>query len=84
MPNEISELELFAWVGEDELGSGEIGLKQAMCPAGMIPIVTINEQKAGHADIKRQLEQQAHIFGKKIRLCRFKFDGVIAETASGE
>lgn len=31
----------FAWVGEDELGSGEVGLKRGYVPAGLIPLVAI-------------------------------------------
>jgi hypothetical protein len=41
----MGRLELFAWVGEDELGSGEIGLKQAHAPAGLIPMVAIRRDK---------------------------------------
>ena len=35
----VEDVELYAWVGEDEFGSGEIGLKQGLVPAGMIPLV---------------------------------------------
>ncbi len=41
----VEDLDLFAWVGEDEFGSGEIGLKQGLVPAGCIPLVAVTEQK---------------------------------------
>ena len=41
----VEDIELYAWLGEDELGSGEIGLKQAICPAGTIPMVSIEPSK---------------------------------------
>ena len=35
----IETMVLYAWVGEDELGSGEMGIKQAIVPAGNVPLV---------------------------------------------
>ncbi len=62
------EMKLFAWVGEDEFGSGEVGIKQARVPAGMIPIVATRRGKVDRADVIRQLQAQADRFGKTIRL----------------
>lgn len=50
VPDAVQKLELFAWVGEDDQAdrskrTGEIGIKQAMCPAGYIPIVAVNRAK---------------------------------------
>ena len=78
----LENIELFAWVGEDELGSGEIGLKQAYVPAGMIPMVSIKKEKMEQRFIIEQLNEQGKQFGKKISLCRFKFDGVITEVGT--
>lgn len=41
----MENLKIYAWVGEDEFGSGEIGLKQAIVPAGVIPMVAIKQDK---------------------------------------
>jgi hypothetical protein len=78
--NELKKIELFAWLGEDEMGSGEIGIKQAMVPAGMIPIVSTNCQKVDRDFIKQQMDMQGKRFGKKIRLCKFVFEEVIVEV----
>jgi hypothetical protein len=80
----VNDIELFAWVGEDELGSGEIGLKQALCPAGYIPMVSVRKDRMLQPSIVDQLTAQAAQYGKKIRLCRFVFKEVVQETPSGE
>lgn len=61
-------LTLYAWVGEDELGSGAVGLKQAIVPAGVIPIVAVRRDKIDRAEIVAQLQSQADTFRKPIRL----------------
>lgn len=79
----LEHLVLYAWVGEDEHGSGEIGIKQGLVPAGMIPLVSINASKVNRDLLVQSLNEQARKYGKKIRLCRFKFDGVVKETEHG-
>ncbi len=81
----IEDHSLYAWVGEDELGSGRIGLKQGLVPAGFIPLVTMDydAQKIMRGAIRLAMEQQAKMYGKKIRLVRFRFDAVIEETEAG-
>ena len=74
---QVEEIVLYAWVGEDELGSGEIGLKQAMTPAGMIPLVAVHEHKMDQDYLVKAMHNQAKQYGKTIRLCRFKFDGEV-------
>lgn len=43
------EVELYAWIGVDdsmtEPRTTEIGLKQGLCPAGMIPLVATSRAK---------------------------------------
>lgn len=78
----LDEIELYAWVGEDELGSGGIGLKQARCPAGLIPMVAVDQWKMQQDYIRDQMDGQGKIFGKRVALCRFKFDGVVEEVGS--
>jgi hypothetical protein len=73
----VKKLELFAWVGEDELGSGEIGLKQALTPVGMIPLAAIHEHKMDQDYLVKAMKAQAKAYGKRIQLCRFVFDGVV-------
>jgi hypothetical protein len=72
----LRDVELFAWLGEDELGSGELGLKQARVPAGLIPMVSILKEKMQRRDVLDGLTIQALIFKKEISLCRFTFAGV--------
>ncbi len=68
----LQEVELFAWVGEDELGSGEIGIKQALCPAGCVPMVSVSKDKMQQGYIKEQLQSIANQYGKTIHLVRFR------------
>jgi len=75
------EVELYAWLGEDEAGSGEVGLKIGFVPAGMIPMVAIDRAKLDKFWI--QAELQSAQYGKKIRLCRFKLVEVCKETEKG-
>lgn len=72
-PPEVKAVELFAWVGEDELGGPGIGLKQARVPAGYIPLVAVFKHKMIGNKIPSQLQTQVDTYGKTIRLCRFVF-----------
>jgi hypothetical protein len=75
---------IYAWVSEDEHGSGMIGIKQGLVPAGMIPLVAMDYDLEKLRKLKPQMEAQAATYGKKIRLVRFRFDGVIDETEHGK
>ena len=72
-PENVKKIELYAWLGEDELGSGQVGLKQGIVPAGCIALVAVDESKMGQEYIKKGLQQQANRYGKTIRLCKFAF-----------
>jgi hypothetical protein len=69
----VANMVLYAWVGEDELGSGEVGLKQGVVPAGNIALVACKEGKIDQPYIIEQLQLQSTMFSKAIRLCRFEF-----------
>lgn len=87
MPHKkLEEHYIYAWMGEDECGSGRIGLKQGLVPAGMIPLVAMDydREKITRPGLVKTLEQQAAKFGKKIRLVRFRFDGIEHATVEGE
>jgi hypothetical protein len=64
-------MKLYAWIGEDEFGSGEVGLKQAHVPAGFIPLVSLHREKIDRPAIRDQLSGQARLYGKTIRLAEF-------------
>lgn len=68
------EPDLIAWIGEDEHGSGKIGIKQALCNAGMIPIVGVadHETKLTYSSIATQMQLQADAHKKVIRLVRYE------------
>lgn len=72
-PENVKNLELYAWVGEDEFGSGEIGIKQALVPAGCIPLVAIKKDSMDSAYIIQQLQKQAGMYNKNIRLIKLSF-----------
>lgn len=87
IPKSIEELELFAWVGEDDQAdrskrTGEVGIKQAMCPAGYIPIVAVNLAKVKL--FTEGMEMQARHYGKRIRLVRCVVAEVLYETEAGD
>lgn len=70
-------MELYAWMGEDELGSGEIGLKQALTQAGCIPLVATKKAKMYTNQLPQQLAAQSAACGKTIRLVRFTYAEVV-------
>jgi hypothetical protein len=80
--DEIEKHSLYAWVGEDEMGSGRIGIKQALVPAGYIPLVTMDydRHKIEGPSVRTAMELQAAAYKKRIRLVRFVFAEVVAET----
>jgi len=82
MDKRLKEITLYAWLGEDELGSGEIGIKRGRVPAGDIPLVAVDEEKMGN--LSEQLDAMGKHFNRRISLCKFKFDGVIKEVGKQE
>ncbi|MGI8425025.1 MAG: hypothetical protein ACR2M4_00165 [Actinomycetota bacterium] len=60
-----------AWVGEDERGSGKIGIKQGLCPAGIIPLVAVVEHRDRMDTAIPQIQRQATEYGKTMRLVRY-------------
>ena len=82
-PDALKSLELFAWVGDDEFGSGVIGLKQGLVPAGYIPLVATAKEKIDRDFLMVAMSIQAASYGKKIYLCRFTFAEVVRQTDSG-
>jgi hypothetical protein len=78
------KLVLYAWVGEDENGSGRIGIKQGLVPAGMIPLVAMDFHLDRLDKLKPMMELQATTYGKRIRLYRFEATEFIDETAAGK
>jgi len=77
-------LTIYAWIGEDELGSGVVGLKQGLVPSGYIPLAAMGHHLDRLAKVGPQMEMQARQYGKKIYLCKFEFTGdVAAMTKAG-
>lgn len=76
----IKEMKLYARVGEDELGSGVVGLKQGIVPAGCIPLVACEKSKVAEDYIVQQMQVQGIFAGKKISLVRFAFEAVEIEV----
>lgn len=69
----ILKTEMLAYIGEDELGSGEIGLKQGMTQLGLIPLAFIgtHRDRAESGPMKMQMALQARAFDKPIYLVRY-------------
>lgn len=83
MADDLQGLELYAYVGEDEHGSGELGLKQAQVPAGTIPLVATRREKIDQDYIREQLQAQADEWGKPIRFVRCEFAEELFALESG-
>lgn len=66
----MADFEVWAWIGEDEFGSGVVGLKQGNVPAGRVPLVSTQRSKLDRPYLREQLQAQADEFGKTIRLVR--------------
>ena len=77
-PENVREVALYAWVGEDELGSGEVGLKQHLMPCGITPLVAVKREKMDRDEVVIAMTGQSAVYGKTIRLCKFVFQEVIA------
>jgi hypothetical protein len=75
---------IYAWVGEDELGSGRVGIKQGVVPAGIIPLAAMEFDLFKLERLKVQMECQAAASGMKIRLVKFVATEIVTETEAGE
>lgn len=67
LPN-LTGVQLWAWMGEDEYGSGDVGLKQADTPAGLIPLAAVAREKIDRTYLIAQLQEQVDHFQKTIVL----------------
>lgn len=72
----VREMRLWAWVGEDELGSGEVGIKQAFVPAGLVPLVACKRDRMAQKLVSDQMSRQAMNCSVTIRLVRFSYEAV--------
>jgi hypothetical protein len=77
----LGHVELYAWVGKDELGSGLVGIKRGFVPAGDIPLVSIEVSKM--VKLLPQMEAQAKTYGQRIYLAKFIYAGVGLVTEAG-
>jgi hypothetical protein len=85
IPPEIEEVELLAWVGEDELGSGVTGLKQVMTPKGLSALVACKPAEWIQRErIAEQLQRQSNTYGKTIYLCRYEVVEVVKIVAPSQ
>lgn len=77
METELEGLEVLAWVGEDELGSGKVGMKQIMTPKGVSALAAIAPGEwLKHEVVQNTMQHQANAYGKTIYLCKFQIVGV--------
>lgn len=62
--------ECYAWIGEDEFGSGVVGIKGAYVAAGYVPLVSIDRYKLETEDIVEQMQAVVNSSGKPRLLVR--------------
>ena len=75
--SKLEDVILYAWVGEDEYGSGEIGIKKIITSKGYEALAST--KKKSMLTFKEPMKMQSEHYGKKIRLCKFIFREVIVE-----
>lgn len=65
--------DLYAYMGEDELGTGEVGIKSGLVPAGLIPLVAVDRDlhKIEGGEVAAGMRWQAGHHGKEIRLVHY-------------
>ena len=74
VPPEVSSVEVLAWIGEDELGSGVVGMKQTMTPKGISCLAAVDPGKwVQHPHVFRTMQAQADAYNKHLYLCRYRF-----------
>ncbi len=78
----LDGMELYAWIGDDELSSDGISIKRVLAPTGCIPLVALRREKA--EAMKAKMEADARTYGKKVRLVRFTVAEIVAETEAGD
>lgn len=84
MIDRLKKVELYAWVGEDELGSGVIGLKQGLVPAGIVALVATSREKVDVDYIRAGGQTIVDQFGKTWFLCKFTFVGALGAIVPSE
>lgn len=69
----VPPMDLFAWIGEDELGSGVVGIKARLMPTGLTALACIAEHRDRLQDpaVVASLQAQVNRYGKRIRFARF-------------
>jgi hypothetical protein len=67
-------MKLYAWIGEDEFGSGKVGLKQHLMPCGLTPLVSVDREKLERPEVRAAMHAQARTYGVTIRLVSFTID----------
>lgn len=68
-------MDLYAYIGMEERSDQpqRVGLKQALVPAGLIPLVAMDYHldRLQHPNVIAQLQDQVNQSGKEIHLARF-------------
>jgi hypothetical protein len=71
---------LYAWVGADQ--AGDVGLKCAMTPIGVVPLVLCRLDLASNMNLAMQMQEMARRTGLPVRLVRYRVDEVLEEILS--
>ena len=66
-------MDIYAWIGMDERGSGRVGIKQGLVPAGFIPLAAMDFDKHKLEKLAPMMQAQASAYNVTIRLAKFTF-----------
>ena len=76
---DVSKMKLYAWIGEDEENTEDIGIKMANGPKGPFPLISSDISKIDTEFIHSMLKTQATLFGRPITLVSFEVKEKIKE-----
>ena len=72
---------LYAWMGMDELGSGQVGIKQGIVPAGPFRWFPSTRPRSRNTSPNYRLKPCA--MGRKLYLVRYTVEEVVLMTDEG-
>lgn len=79
---ELDGMELYAWIGDDELAEHGLTIKRILAPTGCIPLVALRREKA--EAMKAKMEAEARLYGRKVHLAKFVLSEIVDATEAGD
>ena len=78
--DELQGMTLYAWVGRDELGSGEIGIKRVGTRDGCLALCVFSRKKLESEPVLAAMAAMSEEFGNKLLLAEFRLQAIADPT----